>query len=837
MTPVAILLCAGEGTRMKDERTHKVCFEIAGVPAVVRQISNLKKAGIKRFVVVVGSKADKVMSCLDGIEGIVYAFQPVRNGTGGAALYGLYALKSIGYEGPVLIAMGDKIISPDVFTKLIDEYKSSKKKAAFVGQPKSYNLSGGRILSIKNEFYGIIEQADSYYLALGKEPNKSKEAFDKILTKLGMNEKKKEILIEKALKSNKLKPNIIINGIDFDTQKIENMEYVNTATYIFDLSIAIEKLEKAKQDNAQNEIYLTDAINMLAIDNEVHVTYVNESNKIHTYSTMDELLLLQQFFIEPTLKKEIPRASKWVLELKKWSSKTKAEFVKIYGDDDVIEERRDTYLNLLRSFITKYGDREVVITRAPGRVNLMGRHIEHRGGSINVMSINRETIAIASPRNDDVVSISNTDPKFKDYSFSILDIIKLCDTENWIQFIENEEILKMVVDSKGEWVNYVKAAILRLQLQYKDKMISGMDMMFEGNIPIAAGLSSSSSIVVATAEAAISLNDMDIQPKDFIHLCGEGEWFVGSRGGAGDHAAMKCGHFGKITHLKFFPFEIGESIDFPEEYSLVVANSFVEAKKSAGAKDLFNQKIAEYEFGLMLIKKLFPQYASKIKYLRDVNARNLNIPQSKIYEILLALPEKLSNEDLYNSLPEFLDKIKNIQKSHSIPSEYEIRSTVLYGLAECERAELCIDLLKEKKHKELGKLMHISHDGDRVWKDGKEYDYYAKDEYLYSLIADLRSENITRVERAQVYNQPGGYACSTKTIDELVDYVNKKNGVIGTELSGAGLGGCILILVKKEDTDNLLSSLKADYYDKNNFPMGAEVFKPVAGSNTFVSID
>jgi bifunctional N-acetylglucosamine-1-phosphate-uridyltransferase/glucosamine-1-phosphate-acetyltransferase GlmU-like protein len=46
MNPVAILLCAGKGTRMKDTSTHKVCYEIAGIPAIVRSIDNFKKAGI-----------------------------------------------------------------------------------------------------------------------------------------------------------------------------------------------------------------------------------------------------------------------------------------------------------------------------------------------------------------------------------------------------------------------------------------------------------------------------------------------------------------------------------------------------------------------------------------------------------------------------------------------------------------------------------------------------------------------------------------------------------------------------------------------------------------------
>ena len=129
--------------------------------------------------------------------------------------------------------------------------------------------------------------------------------------------------------------------------------------------------------------------------------------------------------------------------------------------------------------------------------------------------------------------------------------------------------------------------------------------------------------------------------------------------------------------------------------------------------------------------------------------------------------------------------------------------------------------------------MNISHNGDRVFKDGKPYDYSVPDAYLKRLIEDIRSEDIERVAAAQIYNQPGGYGCSTRTIDELVDHIISLDGVVGAELSGAGLGGCIIILVKRSATEALLSDLKKVYYDKNGLPMGAQVFTPVAGSGRF----
>ena len=54
-----------------------------------------------------------------------------------------------------------------------------------------------------------------------------------------------------------------------------------------------------------------------------------------------------------------------------------------------------------------------------------------------------------------------------------------------------------------------------------------MDMVSTGNIPVAAGLSSSSAIVVAVMEALVALNCLNLTEREFIDLCGEGEWFVG----------------------------------------------------------------------------------------------------------------------------------------------------------------------------------------------------------------------------------------------------------------------------------------------------------------------
>ncbi len=63
--------------------------------------------------------------------------------------------------------------------------------------------------------------------------------------------------------------------------------------------------------------------------------------------------------------------------------------------------------------------------------------------------------------------------------------------------------------------------------------------------------------------------------------------------------------------------------------------------------------------------------------------------------------------------------------------------------------------------------------------------------------------------------QPGGYTCSTPQIDQMVDIARSVPGVAGAQLTGAGLGGCIMVLAKKEAVDAVKKALIKNYYRPN----------------------
>ena len=771
MNAAAVILCAGKGTRMNDDTQNKVCFDCAGKPVILRIIENMKLGGVTRFVIVVGHKAESVMATLDGVDGVVYAYQKDQKGTGHAALCGINALKTIGYDGPVIVSMGDKIVHHTVIKSLLE--KSNVSKSVWSVQPVSANKSGGRVVEIDGKPYGIVEFADASFMALD---GVREDDWANRLKQIGLNDKKAQKVIARA-KTTKPCYHTTLCDKEFTADEILNGRYANAGLYCFDINEAIVAISTCNSHNAQGEIYLTDTLEYFAKTNDAVLNEISDKSLMLTYSTKPELAEISKYFIS--------------------------------NASTLLNNACDTRIKeLFEKFIQVYGDKKAILTSAPGRLNLMGRHIDHRGGNTNVLTINRDTLLAVSPRDDDIVNICNVDNRYPSYSFSISEYLKLNSNRDWLKYIESPEIKHDVQQNKGHWSNYFKACVLRFQFA-NDMPLKGMDVVASGNIPVAAGLSSSSSIVVATAEAIVALNSLNITDKEFIDLCGEGEWFVGSRGGAGDHAAMKCSKQGTITQLNFKPFSVGRSVDFSDNYAIIVADSCEQAKKSEGSKDVFNEKVATYEFALMYLKKNYSIY--NFVEFRDV--ANVK-PYTKIYEMLKSLKQSVTRDDILKDLPEYHDKILSLFDTHKEPTSYDLRGVALYGISECVRAKSFINLLENNEYAKIGEIMKISHDGDRL--TGLKVD----DEYLDELIK--RDQDIAYVS--------GAYACSTPKIDYLSDILNATDGVIGSQLIGAGLGGCVLAIVDRTKSDMIINTLNTHYYDKFSYPHSASVYLSSNGS-------
>lgn len=794
---------------MDAPRTPKVCFSIAGKPAVIHMLERLTDQGYSPNILVVGHLAGQVVDVVGpAFPGTVFAFQTELLGTGHAAKQGALVLQEAGFDGGVLVVAGDKVIEPRALEKLRDAFDSSGADMALLVAPKERWPNAGRIVTDDaGRVLRCIERADLEHA------EDAGETFE-------------------------------IAGEQRTAEEIEDsVEWVNQAAYLFRAEALFGALDQVGTGNVQREEYLTDCIEILARSGKTVVAApVDDPDDVLGFNNPQELLEIEEHFrqragVEVTEETAVDPAvykppELWARCLRAPDAAVHGMLAGIYGHHpDLCEEKRNSLLAAVEEFIERFGpEGEVAVVRAPGRVNLLGRHVDHRGGSVNLMAIDREQILVARPRTDTTVHARNMDQnQFEDIEFTEGELLQQVLLDDWMDFVDSDTVIRMVRDLQGNWGNYLKAPLLRLQHRFKDRQILGVDCLIHGDIPMAAGLSSSSALVVAMAEALVLANGLDVTPHDLVDMCGEGEWFVGTRGGSGDHAAVKFSQFGQVAHVGFFPFSIMEYAPFPGDYALVTCNSRVQARKAEGARDIFNERVASYELATQLVRKRFPKYAPFIDRLRDISPAGLGVPPTEIYRILLEIPERMTPEDLKHELgAEVCDRVF---ASHRQPPAYQLRGRLLFGIAECARSQRCISCLNDGALDELGRLMNVSHDGDRVADaNGEPFTADVSDATLNNLIHDLHSEDPERVVAGQLGMQPGSYACSTPEIDRMVDIALKTHGVLGAQLSGAGLGGCMMVLARKDAAPDVIRHMTEHYYEPNNLEPGALSFTPIAGS-------
>ncbi len=871
---MVVILAAGKGTRMGRPDLVKVCFEIDGVPAINRQISVFKRQRFGRFLLVVGSRADQVLETVTRDHpGVLYVHQEPQLGTGHAAKIAAEALQAIGYEGYVLVAMGDKFLEEAALEALVSGYVRQRADLALLTIPKTpaTEASAGRVfVDEQGQALDIVERvdlarqmiADDLTEMLAKkealrgadlmaviekhipQPKRQQTAVPELLA-LGT---AADAFVDRGKLENILQGkqyNLTIGGKRYSGRELDRLcGAVNPSLYLMRAEVFYQGVGRIRNDNAQGEYYITDMIRLLAElrDREGNPRYriravpVDNPDWVQGFNSPDELVAIQDYVRRKKLgelKIEVADhrptlPPQQYMTVKQWLARIEARrpvfrrwLRRVYGSHpDLHEEKCRDLSNVLECYAKRFGlDEKVCIVRAPGRINLMGRHVDHRGGMTNFLAIDRETIAVVGRRDDGDVMAVNTQPsKFKPVHFNISELIGRFAWHDWVNFVNSDWVRDMIYVSAGDWGNYIKAATLRLQHRYQDVRVRGLNMALTGNVPMAAGLSSSSTLVVATLQAAIALNNFDLTSQQFIDLCGEGEWFVGSRGGSGDHAAISLGQRGKIAHVGYLPFRVEKIFDAPADYQVLIANSHIKAAKSGSARDQFNSRIAAYNLGLALLKQRCPQLEGVVEHLRDLDPKKLGCSVSDVYRWLLKVPESMTRKDFRAVLSkEHREMMEANFATHAEPEAYRPRGVLLFGIAEILRSRMCVDLLETGQVEAFGRLMKISHDGDRVSRPDAEGRYQpweidCSDACFHRLIADLSSEDPERVLRAQLFMQPGLYACSTPEIDQMVDIACGVPGVAGAQIAGAGLGGCIMVLAQRSAVSAVRRALARHYY-------------------------
>jgi len=160
--PIAVVLAAGKGTRMKSDLPKVLC-EANGRPLVGYVIDALRSAGVEGLVAVVGYQAELVQEKLSSVGNIQFALQAEQLGTGHAVMMCREQLAN--HQGPVVVVAGDSpMMQADSIKALLDEFESSK-PACILGTLLHDDPTGlGRIVrDADGKFTGIVEHKDAHH--------------------------------------------------------------------------------------------------------------------------------------------------------------------------------------------------------------------------------------------------------------------------------------------------------------------------------------------------------------------------------------------------------------------------------------------------------------------------------------------------------------------------------------------------------------------------------------------------------------------------------------------------------------------------------------------------
>ncbi len=419
---------------------------------------------------------------------------------------------------------------------------------------------------------------------------------------------------------------------------------------------------------------------------------------------------------------------------------------------------------LVRLLRRRYdNDSNAFLAVAPGRVNIIGEHTDYNGFPVLPFAIDREIKIAFVPSDDDTVELTSMD----DYGLRMFQV-----REGRSPY------------AQGDWGNYVKAAVRGfLEKGIIDaRRARGFRGICAGSIPVSAGLSSSSALVVAAGLAFLAANGVEMDSLDCAGILARSERFAGIEGGGMDQAVSLMGKQDMALKIDFFPLRI-QHVPLLEKHVFVVCNSLVRASKTASARMSYNRRVVECRLAALLLRAaLVGRTGVRIDASRlgDFNPEKTGLSWEDL--------ERMADEVMYGSpLPVSVIanrvgiSVEDIVEEYCALSDgtafvqpgegYEVWKRFVHVVTEARRVEETVNALTRGDVTAVGALMNLSHESCR-------------DNY--------------------------GISCDEL---EALTGIALESGAIGSRLTGAGFGGCTVNLVESSILSSFIGDVKTKYYE------------------------
>ncbi|RPI94886.1 MAG: galactokinase [Chloroflexi bacterium] len=307
-------------------------------------------------------------------------------------------------------------------------------------------------------------------------------------------------------------------------------------------------------------------------------------------------------------------------------------------------------------FQKKFGSAPAHVARAPGRVNLLGEHVDYNDGFVLPAAIDRATYVAFSAADAEQTQLVAAD--FDEQAF----------------FSPQTIPLKTLMDGSPlpEWALYPAGVMWALNGNHLETC--GLNAVYASNIPRGSGLSSSASVELAFIIAWQTLGGWTLPSMQRALLGQKAEnQYVGVNCGIMDQFASACGVENRLLLLDCRSLE-WKTIPLPENISIVIADTKVRRKLTSGE---YNKRRAACEEAVRLLKQDLPE----IKSLRDVSIEEFNRCAGKLPELVSKRARHVVEEIERSKQAEALLEAGNIRRFGELMDQCHVSLRDLYEVS------------------------------------------------------------------------------------------------------------------------------------------------------------
>ncbi len=442
-----------------------------------------------------------------------------------------------------------------------------------------------------------------------------------------------------------------------------------------------------------------------------------------------------------------------------------AEFIALINDPPTV----------LRDFFAV--NAEIFLTRAPGRLDVMGGIADYSGSLVLEMPIAEATYCAlqkTAERKLKIVSLSENETLH--FEMPLADF----ETDGKpIEYLAARQFFSQ--NAADHWAAYVAGVFLVLMRERGIDFQAGMRILISSKIPPGKGVSSSAALEVAAMAAVCAAFRINLEPRETALLCQKTEnLIVGAPCGVMDQMTAVSGAKNRLISLLCQPAEFQETIEIPAQIEFWGIDSGV--RHAVSGADYVSVRIGAF-IGFRLICELAGMKTKKIgNNLVEItdsrwNGYLSNVAPSGFEQFFAAqLPEKIGGA-------EFLEKYLGTTDAVTLidPNKfYPVKTPTAHAIYENFRVRMFSELLKsplnESKLELLGELMYASHAS-----------------YAACGLTETGTNRIVRSVRE-----------------------NGAKGLLGAKITGGGSGGTVAVLGRRGN-DSLISEIADQYATETEF--------------------